>query len=181
MKQIKTFLNQFVEVEAQANYLRLKPNLNDYNSAYEKMNTFLVKLLEGQMGLLKLEKLESEQFYNDYKDSEPFNTRKVYKISHYKHEKYKDVWVAYTSEINPFDDFNLMSEALFIIKEEDNYRIAKQYIYTDYNTDGYEQSWESLQGYNDLTFSSLEDYINSERYEEPSDDEDSMKMYLEDK
>ncbi|MDO6675255.1 hypothetical protein Q4517_06795 [Tenacibaculum sp. 1_MG-2023] len=180
MEQIKIFLDRFTQIEAQANYLRLKPNVKNYNNAYEQMNTFLIKELAGQMGLLKLEKLESEKFYNDYKDSEPFNTRKVYKISHYKHEKYKDVWVAYTSEINPFDDFNTMSESLFIIREGENYKIAKQYIYSSYSSDGNETSWEELQGDKCLTFSSLGGYVNSERYDEPLDDEESMKMYLED-
>ncbi len=177
MKQIKRFLDEFANIESQANYLRLKPNLNEYNNAYEKMNTFLAKVLVGQMGLLKQDKLESEKFYNDYKDSEPFTPRKTYKISHYKHEKYNNVWIAYTSEINPFDDFNLITEALFIIEDDQSLKIGKQYIYSGNYAEDYEKAWDSLQGYKDLTFSSLGEYVSSERYDEPLDDEDSMKMY----
>lgn len=181
INEVKSLFNDFLICEADARYKRLKPDMGAYNKAYEKMHSYTIAAMTGMLGIIRMKKLDSNDFYANYTNISPFNPRHLYKISHYNHNKYKDVYIAYVSQENPYMDYKGMSYAFFLIKEEEKYVIAKQYIYSNHSTDGFEYIWGPQHGYNDLTFDSLGEFISTVRYLEPIDDEDSMKMYHEEK
>ena len=181
MKEIKDFIDTFLNYEAIAFYKRLKPDLAAFNEAYDNMNGCTVGALSGQMGLIKKEKLDSPDFYENYKNIAPFNPRHLYKISHYKHEEFKDVWVVYTSATNPRPAVKLLSYALFVIKEHGDFKIARDYVYSDNHGMNLTFDWVGLQGLQALTFESLGELVGIERYVEPLEFQDSLKLYQEEK
>lgn len=112
----------------------------------------------------------------DYPDDAP---RKLYKLSQYSHPEYQTVWVAFTSPDNPFYDD--IQYALFIIEEDGQLRIAKYLLYTHYTEYGHKDEsyrWHDLDGYVDLNFKSLGNFIRTERYLVPEDSEEDEGLAI---
>ena len=185
MTAIKQFIEDFLIAEAEAFTLwRKSRDIAVFNAAYYKMHSYTVHALNGGLGLQHLQQPENDDFYGSELLS-ALRLRNYYKISQYEHPKYETVWVAYTSEKNPPPEVKFFSDAFFIIRENDSYKIGSHSLYSDLDPDlqmrVYEHKWVWLSGLVDLDFESLGKLVRIERYLEPVDFEDNLKMYLEDK
>lgn len=181
MKEIKDFIDSFLSYEAIAYFKRLKPDLDAFNKAYDAMNACTVGALSGQMGLIRIDKLDPDDFYERYTNITPFNPRHLYKISHYKHKVFNNVWIAYTSTTNPRPAVKTLSYALFVIQEDGAFKIARDYVYSTNHGMNATKDWVGLQGLQALTFESLGALVAIERYLEPLEYGNSLNLYLEER
>lgn len=178
MNDVKTFFEQFAFVEAETATLKRKPELEKYNTSVKSLYSFYVQLLYGSMGYMTIEELEDDDFYEIFEGNPPANPRHLFKISKYAHDKYGDVWIVYASTANPADaNFKILSDALFIIKEKDDFKIAKRWNYSNYESDGKYYQWEEGKGYPDISFETLTGPIEIKRYQEPAENLDGLKLY----
>ena len=180
MEEIKKFIISYFKAEATARFNSFKPNIKVFNDSLKELHTNVVSEMYGRLGMIELKKPESENFYKDYEWVDSYNPRHLFKISHYKHTVYGEVWVCYTSETNPNPRSPVLSIALFVIKEEGEFKVARNYIYSNQGGMSEEYGWEGFSGIQDLTFESLGDLIAIERYLEPKDRRDALKIYNED-
>ncbi len=181
MDKVKEFITDFFLSEAITRYNRTKPDIDKYNQSLSKMNNFLDPSLVGFMGVLEMNKLKDDSYYKKREYIKSMNHRHLFKISHYESSTYGDVWVCYCSGTNPDIDFPFLSVALFVIKEEGEYKVARNYLYSDQGGMSTEYRWEGFSGLQDLTFESLGELYGVERYLEPVDiDDDGAKLYHQD-
>ncbi len=178
VENVKKIISEFLKAEAEASDASIKPNLDDFNEKLNFMNSFCVEELHNKFGMIPQNELESDEFYETWKDSESSSTRHVYKISHYKDDKYGAVYVAYISERNPDDEIFLYGECLFVTNIDNELKIIKNYTFGD---DGaMKDNFVANQGLKDISFKILKKPVKIERYLEPVDDEDGMEHYLND-
>lgn len=179
MKNVKEFLLGFLQAENDAINLERRPNLEAYNQAVRHMYSFTVKLLFEGLGIVLYHKPESESYYERVKNIPKNNPGQLFKLAHYQHDKWEDVWVGYVSSSTSREK-KVLDIAYFIIPDNGNYLIARRYIYTDFDSDGLKMEWSPSEGYSELTFESLGKLVNTERYAEPDDVFDSIQLYNED-
>ncbi|RZJ48431.1 MAG: hypothetical protein EOO44_21105 [Flavobacterium sp.] len=176
MEEVKNFINAFLKTEIEASDASIKPNLEDYNKKLNFMNSFCVEELHNKFGMIPHKELKSEEFYERWKDADPSNARHIYKISHYKDDKYGDVYVVYISEINPDNEIFLYGECLFVANISNELKVLKNYTFGDELL--IKSKFEASQGLEDISFKTLKKPIHIERYIEPVDDKDGMEHYL---
>ncbi|GAA4272697.1 hypothetical protein U6A24_08080 [Aquimarina gracilis] len=181
MKEVQELIDNFSQDEALAYDAKKKPDYEFANQALRNMHQHTISALAGQMGLIYKTKNESDEYYEKKKNKPAYNPRHLFKISHYNHQKYGEVWIAYVSTVNPDPDIKLLSHAFFIVKEDGDLKIARIYIYSNQRGMSTTYDWEGLNGYQDLTFESLGELIEVNRILEPLDYQDSLKLYLEEK
>ncbi|BDD07455.1 hypothetical protein [Aureibacter tunicatorum] len=181
MNNIVKFLNNFFLAEISTKQAKLKPDLNEYNMKLNHMNSQCIDELNNSFGLIPINKLKDSEYYKKWENGFDYKPRIIFKISHYKNEKYKDLYLAYISISNPDKVFNLKYfDCFFIAKIENQYKIVRKY-FVHKNRENNEVSWNPHNGDKDIDFYSAGDLISCERYIEPSRCEFSMKDYLEDK
>jgi hypothetical protein len=179
---IKQFIEDFLAAEATSFDTNSKvKDLDAVNTAYKKMHSYTVEQLEGMLGQIYMDQLRDDSYYESTKNDSPSIPRYLLKISHYKHPKYSDVWVAYTSESSPYEGFRTLSNAFFVIKQDGEFKVGSHLIYSNQRGMSTEFDWEWISGLKDLHFDTLGELIEVERYQEPFDVDDYMKLYLEDK
>ncbi|TCI94797.1 hypothetical protein [Tenacibaculum sp. M341] len=180
MEEIRDFILNFLLNEADAlNKWHKSKNIKEFNNSLKELHSKVVSEMYGTLGMIQLNKPESEDFYKTYQYREVFKPRHLFKISYYKSEKYGEVWICYTSGTNPDIDFPILTHALFVIKEEEDFKIARNYIYSNQGGMSKTYGWEGGSGYKDLTFESIGDLIKVERYLEPEDYRDALMIYNE--
>lgn len=177
MEEIKNFINDYLKKETETSEKLIKPDINNYNKTLEELHSMVIGEMFNRLGFISLSKPKDQNFYDRYKDFKPVNPRHLFKISQYKHVDYLDVWVAYTSGANPKERVKLLTHALFIIKEEGKFKIARNYIYSDKGGMSEELGWEGFSGYQDLTFESLGELIEVERYLKPLEFDNGLELY----
>ena len=101
MKEVKEFVLEFFEKEAIAYDKLVKPNLEEFNAALKEMHTNVVPSMVGTLGMIELNKLKDDYFYEIYINEPPTVPRHLCKLSRYLDDTYGDVWVAYCSGTNP--------------------------------------------------------------------------------
>lgn len=184
IESVKQYLIEVFELEVQAADLKDKTyfvekieDLEEYNSVARKLNSLVGRRLSPLVTELEkdedvLEMLRDQVFGKHY-------PCRIFKISEYEHSKYGRVWVAYRSGMgygHPAGD--LLGWANFIVKDENNFKIIREYIYSSYDSDGISFEWSAQPGGdNKLTFESLEGPISIERYQEPKDVDGGLKLY----
>lgn len=178
MKEVKNFISAFLKAEVEASDASIKPNLEDYNKKLNFMNSFCVEELYDKFGMVPLNELEDDEFYETWKDANSSNVRHIYKISHYNDDKYGDVYLVYISERNPDDEIFLYGKCLFVANINNELKIIKNYTFGDIRA--IKDKFEVNQGLEDISFKILKKPINIERYLEPVDNEDAMEHYLKD-
>jgi hypothetical protein len=183
MEEVKILLERFFEVEARTATLKRIPDLdslNEYNKSLKELNAFFIEILQGAWGHEFMDELDDEDVYEMLDSSNDDSPRQLFKISNYNHGEYGGVWVAFISSASPDEDYKILSDALFLIKEQEKLKIARVYRYSDYDSDGLSYEWKGGSGYRDLTFESLEGPIAIERFQEPEEDFDGLKHYNDD-
>jgi len=179
MKKIKPFLEAFIDKEAIMLLLKSKPDIEPYNIALSEYFSFLVPQLHGATGHIIKTEPDDEDIMEMLGEFEDPNKRQLFKISAYEHKKYGKVFVAYTSSENPTQKLLVLSDAMMIIEDEE-LKIAKFLLYTNYTERGDKDApyrWDEMRGYNDLKFDLLEGPIAIERFEQPSDWKEGLKLY----
>jgi len=179
IEKVKSFMEDFFAAEAKVGTLIFKPNLEEYNEALTEMHTFTADFYFGRMGYVTEKELKNDSFYENAKNDPPQKPRFIFKISKYTHSAYGDIWVVYTSGRNPRRDPASMGYAYFVSEVEGKLLVVRDYIYSNYDSDGEYYQWEACKGYNDLTFDSLEGPSKIVRYIEPKDYCDGLEMYNE--
>ncbi|WP_234109214.1 hypothetical protein [Chryseobacterium sp. R2A-55] len=175
MEAIKNFIIQFLQAEVIATEASVKPDLEDYNNKLEMMNSFCVSELHNKFGMIPLTDLESDEFYERYKNKKSRNPRLIYKISQYEDENYGDVYIAYISGKNPNEMFFLYGECVFINTINRELKIVKNYTFGDDML--LKKKFETPQGLPDISFETLKKPVAIERYQKPEDDDDAMEHY----
>jgi hypothetical protein len=183
MQKIKTFLEAFFSKETTMLLLKSKPDIEAYNTALSEYLSFLVRQLHGTTGHLIKTEPDDEDIMEMLNDFEDPNERRLFKISEYEHEKYGKVFVAFTSSDNPTETLSVLSDAIIIIEEEKELKIAKFLLYTNYTERGNKDAsyrWDKMGGYTDLNFDTLNGPIKIERFQQPSDWREGLKLYNDD-
>jgi hypothetical protein len=176
MEEVKNFLNEFLKAEAAASYALVKPNLGDFNNKLAIMNRFCVEELQNKLGMIPRTELWDDDLYEEWKDAAPIEPRNLFKISHYKNEIYGDVYVAYLSPKNPNGRIFRYGECLFITKIEDELRGIKIYGFGDKMR--IKKKFETTSGIEDISFETLKNPVEIERYIPPQHDNDALEHYL---
>ncbi|MBX2950372.1 MAG: hypothetical protein KF704_13920 [Crocinitomicaceae bacterium] len=175
MKTIKTFIENFLQAEAETTFLMRQPNLENYNNALEKMNAYCVESLQNKFGLIPLTELDEHEYYEKWSAKKHPNPRHIYKISQYQNETYGDVYIAYVSGSNPNGLFFLYGECVFITTINGELKIVKNYTFGDDML--VKKKFETPQGLPDISFETLKKPVAIERYQKPEDDDDAMEHY----
>ncbi|MCD0478075.1 hypothetical protein LPB90_06380 [Chryseobacterium sp. LC2016-29] len=178
MEEIKEFVINFTKQEAETIYLRRQPDLENYNKALQVMDDYSDESLHDTFGMIKLIQLYDQEYYEKWGGEKYPNTRHIYKISHYKDDKYGDVYLVYLSTGNPRDGIFTYGACLFLAKVDNRLKFIRKYIFGDEML--VKDKFEGGQGLEDISFNTLKKPINIERYLEPADDEDGMEHYLKD-
>ncbi|GAA3628561.1 hypothetical protein [Flavivirga jejuensis] len=177
MQKIKVFIEDFFKVESRTATLKRVPDLDSYNESVERLNSFFTDTLKGAWGYQIINELDDEDVYEMFEGTPDDIPRHLFKISRYEHEKYGDVWVCYTSVRNPDVNHKILNEAMIIVQEGDDLKIATKYGYSRENTSKKSYKWGIESGYRDLTFDSLGSPESIERYQEPVESFDGLKHY----
>ena len=180
MEKIKPFLEAFISKETKMLLLKSNPDIEPYNTALSEYLSFLVRQLHGATGHLMKTEPDDEDIMEMLGDFEDPNPRQLFKISAYEHEKYGNVFVAFTSSENPTVRLMVLSDAIMIIEEEGELKIAKFLLYTNYTKRRDKDApyrWDKMGGYTDLDFETLNGPVKIERYQEPSDWKDGPRLY----
>lgn len=178
MEATKEFIENFIKQEAQTIYLRRQPNLEAYNEALQKMNDYCVQSLHNKFGMLPLSKLDNKKYYTQWSNKKSPNARHLYKISHFKNDKYSDVYVAYLSERAPMDNMFGYGDCLFITKVNDDFKIIKTYAFGSEMMS--KKKFDISLGSEDISFELLSPFVETKRYQKPEDDEGAMEHYQKD-
>ncbi|WP_196887655.1 hypothetical protein [Aureivirga sp. CE67] len=118
-----------------------------------------------------------DEYYEEGKDLPMSEPRKLLKLSHYTGSEYGDVYLAYTTMVNPLDDYDLeFMDCFFIIKEGDQWKFAKNYYFGD--PMNYKDHWIEGPGENELTFETIGDFVETQRFIEPVDDDSKEDYWL---
>lgn len=178
---IKQFTEDFLNAEAISFDTRTKiKDLQEINAAFNKMHSYTVPELEGMLGQIYLSELRDDSYYESNKSNTDSIPRYLFKISRYKHPKYNDVWIAYTSPRSPDADFPTLSNAFFIVKEDGAFKVGSHSVYSNKRGMSYAFDWEWMAGIKELTFDNLTVPEEIERYREPFDVDYYLKLYLAD-
>jgi len=183
MEKVYTFSKKFLESEAKVATLARFPDLEAYNKALQEYYSFLVKQLQGATGYMPKDKPLSDVEYEMFKGYPDVTPREIFKISEYNNSKYGKAWVVFVSEPNFDETYKSLQDAFIVIEENGELKIAKFLLYTNYNEMGDRSApyrWDDMQGYLDLNFESLKNPTKIERYVEPSDWDEGMKIYRDD-
>ncbi|WP_336691064.1 MULTISPECIES: hypothetical protein [unclassified Chryseobacterium] len=178
MKEIRNFIDTFLKTEIEASDASIKPDLEDYNKKLDFMNSFCVEELHNKFGMIPHNELKSEEFYERWKEVDSANKRNVYKLSHYKNDKYEDIYVVYLSLSNPINGIFRYGDCLFITRIDGNLKIVKQYLFS--NDVGKKRKFKYPVGLEDISFDILKKPIHVERYLEPVNDKEAMEHYSKD-
>lgn len=176
-EEVKNFISTFLKSEVEASDASIAPNLDDYNQKLNFMNSFCVEELSNKFGMIPQNKLESDEFYERWKNADSANMRNIYKISCYQNEKYGEVYIAYLSLRNP-KRILTYGNCLFVTRIDGNLKIVKSYLFS--GDVGKKEKFEFPKGLEDISFKTLKKPVKIERYLEPVDDEDGMEHYLKD-
>ena len=175
MEDVKNFVQAFTQQEAETIYLRRQPDIEQYNTALERMNNYCIESLHNKFGMLPLQKLDDKKYYNQWNKKKYPNPRFLYKISHYKNENYGDVYAVYVSERAPMDNMFGYGDCWFVTKVTDEFKIVKDFAFG--NETMSKKKFDISIGIEDISFKALQKPIAIERYLKPEDDEDAMKHY----
>ncbi len=184
MERVKQFLEEFLMKEANVADKIIIPNLESYSIALNEYYSYLVVQLQGATGYMPMNELRDDEFYEACKGYPKRLPRFLYKISEYTHEKYGKVWAAYVSQENPITLVKRLNNIILLIEENNQLKIARFLMYSNYTEYGHQDApykWKEQWGYRDLSLESLVGPIHIERYLEPSEKNDGLKMYLENK
>ncbi len=174
MKDVKKFVEKFVEVEAKTANLKRIPDLDTYNKAAKELALFSEIVY---MTNFPETELESESFYNEKKWLPKAIPRFIFKISRYKHDNYGDVWAAFTSEDEPEADYKFLKNVFLIYKKDGDFQLGAHLLFSRYDSDGLYYEWRNMSGYEDLGFDTLEGPFEIERYMEPLESFEGLKVY----
>jgi hypothetical protein len=180
MNKIKSFVEKFAGSEARVSTLARTRDLAAYNNELKIYYSFLVKQLQGATGYMPKETPLSDIEYEMFKGYPETKPRGIFKISEYKSQKYGTVWVAFVSEQNFDEYYKSLQDALFVIEESGELKIAKNMLYTNYSENGDQNTpyrWDDMKGYQDLNFETIGEPILIERYMEPGDWLPGLELY----
>lgn len=176
MEEVNNFLNEFLKAEATASDALVKPDLEDFNTKLAIMNRFCVEELQNKLGMIPRTELWEDDLYEEWKDAAPVQPRNVFKISQYKDQNYGDVYVAYVSPKNPNGRIFRYSECQFITKMDGELKIIKTYGFGDPMR--IKKKFGTTLGVEDISFETLKNPIEIERYLPPQHDNDALEHYL---
>lgn len=185
MKQIINFLNTFFEAETKAWDASIKPNLEDFNNKLEYLNSLVIENLENSFGLIPMKELESSEFYEDYSDTPPTAKRYLFRIDEYIGTAEEKLFMCYLSRSNPS---RKKIANVFLIKQKNNeakifskFVLSKRSVPVEWRFTGGDTTYRTkLSDKSLLNKGALGERTNIYRLLEPSDSEESMKLYNED-
>lgn len=179
MEEIKEFLKQFVQKEAEVHVAyRMENNIENFNQLFIELNAFTVNhipevLAKIGFGVRLMTKEHDEEFFEDLKFMRELCPRLIYKISEYAHQELGKIWLAYTSPANSGKGITkLLSSCFCITKVDGKLTIYREYI-PDYDT----KLWKNAGGFDGIDFYQLGTPISVERLLSPANDAWSIEEY----
>ena len=179
MKAVKEFFEEFAEYEAKMEVLKFQLDVTPYNEGRDNGNSYYVEPNVKYMPQEPWDEDEIEFMGDSIGKPKKRYPRALFKISQYSHDKYGDVWLCFCSlpdhsERKPTS----LTEILFILKDKGQLKIASQYSYSDYESDGKHYEWgKDNVAHHDLKLEDLKGPLKIERYQEPDDYLDGKMHY----
>lgn len=171
MEKIKQFFEEFATYEAELESLKSLKDFGPYNQGVHKGNMFYV-----QPWLVNMPK--SRQMRLDRTTPVKRYPRSLFKVSHYKHETYKDVWLCFCSDQDHSGrKGEYLTKILAVIETEEGFKIVATYTYSNYESDGHYYEWTIDHGSKSLNLDGLENPIEIVRYQVPAKAFDGLKHY----
>lgn len=161
------FKKEQIAIDARHN----KDKFDEYNKLAEDIKQFMNDDSVG-FGLPKFRKLQTDDYYEDFKKMPYPTKRHIYKISEYQNQKYGKLWACYVSNQDPGEGLTQLLASCFIVAKIDN--LFK--IIAKFNPDYITKEWERRGG-DDLNYYDLGELIKVERFMSPVNDEWSIKEY----
>ena len=188
MNEVIEFLNKFFETEAEAIKASDVPDIETFNNKLEEMNKFLEKDVQNKLGLIPLNELKSEDYYNRVKNFPVPDPRFLFRIDTYDNKNHGKLYCCFVSDSNP-DDWQAYLNLLVVSKIEGEFKVISVFFFSNkggldekkwhFNA-GNEEFMERIDGHYILNNNSLGERKEIKRLLEPSDDQDSMKEYNKD-
>ncbi|BDD07393.1 hypothetical protein [Aureibacter tunicatorum] len=177
MKKVIDFINEVFYQEIITEYSACQISDDIFESELKKLNTYCTIKFKNK--IVSGRSKQEASYYDQYKDIEMSNPRKLLKLSHYAGSEYGDVYVAYTTGVNPITKRRIrFMDCFFIIKEGSLWKFAKNYYFDDPML--VKEEWGEGPGENNITFETIGDFVETQRFIEPVDD-DSKEDYWQDK
>lgn len=178
MENIKKFLNDFFEAEANALNATIRPDLDFARKEADIMYGYCIKELYNQMDVVPPLAPYTTAEYEDFKNFPPANKRQLFKISHYNNPKYTDLFIVYVSKIAPKSNRLKIGSALFVATINDELKIVRSFFF---GGDSEVPVWNPSSGDREVSFDTAGKLIGIERILEPKNDPFSIQEYKEDR
>jgi hypothetical protein len=169
--EIKTFVEAFLQAEADAKNAQSFPDLEQMNAALRKMNNFCVNELHNRFGILPQTELEPLEHYSQERTSVP---KHLAKISQYHHNTYGEVFLAYAWTFTQYFCF-------VIIRQEETWKIIQRFELSNdpwrTNQQG-KRIWIKTGGQDTFSLDSVGSFVATERFEKPWHDIEMMEDFI---
>ena len=179
IKEVKEFIEAFLEAELKAKTASFKPDIVKSEEAIKELYDYCTKDCFNRLGIIIPVHIWDSEFYEKKKDVQFTVPRHLYKISKYKNIKYGEIYLVYVSLFidserrkNYFD----LTYCFIVTKLEGQYKIISQWMVDLDN----EKKWLFSFGDTDVKINRPGEFIETERYIEPIHDEEGMAKYKRD-
>tara|TARA_B110000211_G_C13924505_1_gene484297 strand:+ start:295 stop:834 length:540 start_codon:yes stop_codon:yes gene_type:complete len=178
MNEVKNIVIEFFNTELKARGFQFSENRE---KAQDEINHYYNFCIEDLHEMLGISFLREDELDEDEIEEEVYETpRYIFKISNYKNDIYGEIYIVYCSgflsspmfsEVLNMTDFYILGKI-----ESQGWKVLKNGA-IDFDNP---ENWEDGHGPEDLSIKKLGQFISTERYLEPEDDDDEMKKYLAD-
>ncbi|TAF65392.1 MAG: hypothetical protein EAZ55_09025 [Cytophagales bacterium] len=169
--EIKTFVEAFLQAEADAKNAQNFPDLGKMRSTLQQLNSFCVNELHNTFGILPQTELESLEHYSKKQTSVP---KHLAKISQYQHDTYGEVFLAYVWTFTQYVCFA-------IIREDGAWKIVQRFELSNDSWRTHQHGkrvWIQTGGQDIFAFDNFGSFVAAERFEKPWHDVEMMEDFI---
>lgn len=163
MNRVLEFMKEAIELEYEAKNLLMLPDIHRFNESLKKWNEHTHSKIMS-FGVIKLKKPFDKEWYDRVKKKKPLPPRKLYKLEHYRHTKYRDLYLAYCNK-GTCTFIDSICSILFIAEIDGKLRIINESGY-DWIEGEEEYKWDGV-FFNDFDMKKLGKPIEVCRILEP--------------
>lgn len=173
-KEIIQFLDRWFKAELKARNASIRSDWTKAKASLIEMNQFAIEELHNQFGMIPRKPDDVVEFDKRYAHVHYKQKRYLYKMSEYESKKFGRFFLAFVSPFNPIPEYMVISNALFIGVQENDWKILRVFGFDEEET---YSPWFPQAGNREMDFKSVGELKNVFRYLEPNE-EASQEEYL---
>lgn len=177
MEKIINFLNNYFEEERKLHSFRKIPDLKTYNKQVHKLREYIHEEMYGDLGDVEQKLKAPDMFYPNKKSDPLIGGRILFKLTHYEHADFGELYVAYVSPAQARKEILALTDALFIVFVENKFCIAKRMVFSDYDSGDGKCDWIDAGGIEELNFEDKVSLIEIHQIKKPSEIHPGFEVY----